>query len=139
VSADDDNGAGRGKPPRAHRFSTTRPGNRKGRPRGSKNIKTIVNEIAHERKVVQENGREVTYTIVELLFMTLLKKSVSGDLRAIKLLDRHRAALSRETVGNPGGFLVVPGMATPEEFERDLEAYRAKLAYDQEFPDAPVS
>lgn len=98
----------------------------------------MVHEIAHEKKVVQENGRAVTYTIVELLFMTLLKKSVSGNLRAIKLLDRHRAALSRDTVANPGGFLVVPGMATVEEFERDLAAYRAKLACDQEFPDAEV-
>lgn len=70
--------------------------------------------------------------------MTLLKKSVSGDLRAVKLLHRYRAALSRDTVANPGGFLVVPGMATEEEFERDLAAYRAKIAYGQEFPDAEV-
>ena len=68
--------------------------------------------------------------------MTLLKKSVSGDLRAVKLLDRYRETLSRDTVANPGGFLVVPGMATEEEFERALAAYRAKVDYEQEFPDA---
>lgn len=67
MSTDGDDGAGRGKPPKVHRFSATKPGNRMGRPRGSKNIKTIVHEIAHEEKVVQENGRAVTYTIVELL------------------------------------------------------------------------
>jgi hypothetical protein len=70
--------------------------------------------------------------------MTLLKKSLSGDLRAIKLLDRFRAALGRDTVVNQGGFLVVPGMATEDEFERSLAAYRAKLAYEQEFPGAEV-
>ncbi|MER2509475.1 MAG: DUF5681 domain-containing protein [Amaricoccus sp.] len=132
-----DGGAGYRKPPKPHQFGATKLGNRKGRPSGSKNIKTIVHEIAHEQKVVQENGRAVTYTIVELLFMTLLKKSVSGDLRAIKLLDRYREALSHASVYNPGGgFLVVPGTATMEEFERHMEAYRAMVAYEQEFPQA---
>lgn len=77
-------------------------------------------------------GATVDYTIVELLFMTLLKKTLSGDIRAIKLLDRYRAVLSQEADQTPGGFLVVPEKLTMEEFKRKMEANRARMEYEQD-------
>ena len=95
MSDDQDDRVGYRRPPKAHRFGAANSGNRKGRPAGSKNTKTLVHQIAHERQVVQENGRPVTRINVELLFRTLQQKALSGDVRAIKLLDRYRASLGR--------------------------------------------
>ena len=39
---------GYGKPPKRHRYGQGQPRNTRGRPRGAKNTKTIVHQIAHE-------------------------------------------------------------------------------------------
>ncbi len=75
---------GYGKPPRASRFQTGVSGNPKGRPRGSKNLATVV--LKESRKKITINGprgrREVTK--LEATVMQLANKSAQGDLRAAR-------------------------------------------------------
>ena len=130
MSDDQDDRVGYRRPPKAHRFGAADSGNRKGRPAGSKNTKTLVHQIAHERQVVQENGRPVTRSNVELLFRTLQQKALSGDVRAIRLLDRYRASLGRAVDERPQAIFILPEVASVDIFERRREAERARLEYE---------
>lgn len=73
---------GYGKPPRETRFQKGVSGNRRGRPRGSKNLATIV--LRESRKKVQVNGPSGTGTVTKLeaAVMQLGNKSAQGDPRA---------------------------------------------------------
>ena len=62
--------------------------------------------------MVQENGRPVTRSNVELLFRTLQQKALSGDVRAIKLLDRYRASLGRAVDEEPRAIFILPEVRT---------------------------
>jgi hypothetical protein len=59
MPADDerDYEVGYGKPPRHTRFELGRSGNPRGRPGGSKNLLTLLNEALSEPVIVVENGR----------------------------------------------------------------------------------
>lgn len=120
---------GFGKPPKQHRFGENQESNRKGRPRGSKNIKTIIHTIAHERHVVKQDGVNRVYTGVELLLLTLSRKAMRGDVAASRLLDKYIAIYNPEDEQLPGGLLVVPEPLTTEEFIRHAEASDARKEY----------
>jgi hypothetical protein len=116
------NGNGHGVPPKGYRFGPGKPGNRNGRPKGSKNTRTIVRELAAERHLVKEDGQPVSYTTAELLIITLQRKAMQGDVRASKLLDRYRAIYQLEPEEKPQGVLLVPEPLTIEEWERSVKA-----------------
>jgi hypothetical protein len=48
--------AGYGKPPRHTRFKKGQSGNPRGRPKGSKNLTTLLTEALNEPVIVAENG-----------------------------------------------------------------------------------
>lgn len=131
MSAEEDDRVGYRKPPKAQRFGAARSGNRRGRPRGSKNIKTLVHQIAHERQVVQENGRTVVRATVELVFMTLQRKAMSGNVRAVKLLDQYRAAFDQTVEEGTGVVFVLPDRDTSDVHERWIKAEQARREYEQ--------
>jgi Family of unknown function (DUF5681) len=73
---------GYGKPPKASQFAQGRSGNPKGRPRGSKNLATLV--LKESRQPVRINGPHGARTVSKLqaAIMQLGNKSAQGDLRA---------------------------------------------------------
>jgi hypothetical protein len=75
---------GYGKPPRHDGFQKGRSGNPKGRPKGSKNLATLLGEALDEKVMVTEDGRRRRVTKRELVIKQLVNKSASADLRAIK-------------------------------------------------------
>ena len=82
MSSDKPASAGRNSPPVEHQFKPGQSGNTRGRPRGSRNVKTIVQEFARERHNVKEGGRRRSVTTLELLLRLLIGMSLTGDVRA---------------------------------------------------------
>jgi hypothetical protein len=77
---------GYGKPPRHTRFKKGQSGNPRGRPSGSKNLKTLLNEALDEPVVVSEEGRRRKITKREAIVTQLVNRSATADLRALKIL-----------------------------------------------------
>jgi Family of unknown function (DUF5681) len=61
-------------------------GNSKGRPKGSKNLATILAKAGRQRVRVTENGRTRYITKFEASMLQLVNKAVAGDLKAINEL-----------------------------------------------------
>ena len=77
---------GYGKPPRHAGFQKGRSGNPKGRPKGSKNLATLVNQALDEKVMATQDGRRRRITKREQVITQLVNKSAAADLRAIKQL-----------------------------------------------------
>jgi hypothetical protein len=77
---------GYGKPPRHTRFKRGQSGNPRGRPRGSKNLPTLLTEALNKRVIVAENEGRRKVTKREAIITQLVNRSAKADLRAIKIL-----------------------------------------------------
>jgi hypothetical protein len=85
----DDDGSyeiGYGKPPRASRFAPGKSGNPRGRPKGSKNLATVV--LRESRQRVRVNGPQGSRTVTKLeaAVMQIGNKAAQGELRAAREL-----------------------------------------------------
>jgi len=106
---DADYEVGYGRPPRHSRFKPGQSGNPKGRPKGRKNISTILEETFYRPVTLTENGRKSKVPAIEAMLLGLLRKSLDGDLRAFdklaKLIPMLQAAKEAEAgaAGGPGG------------------------------------
>lgn len=108
---------GRNSPPVEHQFKPGQSGNPRGRPQGSRNTKTIVQEFARKRHKVKEGGRTRTVTTTELLLRLLVVMSMKGDVRASKIIEGLRDRFDPST--EEFGYLVVPEEITAEEWIRE--------------------
>ena len=72
---------GFGKPPVHGRFRKGCSGNSKGRPKGTKNLRTDLTEVLQERITVTEGDRKVRMSKQRAIVMTLVAKTLKGDSR----------------------------------------------------------
>ena len=77
---------GYGKPPQHTRFQPGKSGNPQGRPKGAKNLATIVNNAIKEKVVVTENGKRKKKSKLEVAIMQLVNKAAVGDHKALTQL-----------------------------------------------------
>lgn len=93
---------GYGKPPKATRFQKGQTGNPKGRPKGSLNAATLMQQLMAERiSVVEKGGREKVMPMMEVVLRRLVNKAASGDLKAaplvLRIAEQGLADLGEET------------------------------------------
>ncbi len=74
------------KPPIKSRFKSGQSGNPRGRPRGSKNLKTLLRDLAARRISVREDGKLRRMSLIEALLWLLARNGLQGDLRAVRML-----------------------------------------------------
>ena len=88
---------GYGKPPRRTRFKPGRSGNPRGRPSGSKNLSTLLNEALNEPVIVAENGGQRKISKRRAIIKQLVNQSAKADLRATKILLDILQEIERRT------------------------------------------
>jgi hypothetical protein len=81
-----DYSVGYGKPPQHARFHKGQSGNPRGRPKGSRNLSTLMAKALNEPVVISENGKRKRITKREAVLKQLVNKAASGDAKAIQLL-----------------------------------------------------
>jgi Family of unknown function (DUF5681) len=96
-SAPADFAVGRGKPPTHSRFRPGQSGNPGGRKKGSRNLKSVLEEVMREEIELTENGKKRSISLLEALIKRAVQEGLRGDLRAIKdLLDRYERHVGAE-------------------------------------------
>ena len=83
--SDDPNGDHR-QPPKSHRFQPGKSGNPRGRPKGTRNLKTDLTRLLIKRIPVREDGETRQVSRQEAVLLRLYSKAVQGDVRAIMSL-----------------------------------------------------
>jgi hypothetical protein len=118
---------GFGKPPKHTRFKPGQSGNPRGRPKGTKNLKTDLLEELGEKILVQEGGQARKLSKQRAVVKTLVNRTLKGDARAANLV---LSMMNR---------LLDTGEGTPDELEdlhpdelEILEAYKQRLTKSDE-------
>ena len=91
-----DDKVGYGRPPKKSRFQPGQSGNPKGRPKGTKDLKTDLAEELLEMIQVTEGGRKRAISKQRAMVKSLMARAVQGDVRAITavITELHRLALA---------------------------------------------
>ncbi len=93
---------------------------RAGRPKGARNVKTIVKELARQRIPIHEAGEDQQVSVVEALVLKLQHLAMTGDVAANKRLDQLRLRIEPEPPAD-AGLLVVPQPLAQTEWIRRAE------------------
>ncbi len=118
---------GYGKPPKDSRFKSGRSGNPRGRPKGSKNLLTLIHAELDRPIAVREDGRSRKVPARAALSKRLLQKALSGHDRSIELLFKlagvradHRAVAPVEAADDNAQPLTAGDRAILEDFRRQI-------------------
>ena len=74
------------KPPLATRFQKGVSGNPRGRPKGARNLSTVVAAALNEKVLITENGRKRRISKFEAAVKQLVNRAAGGEARATQLL-----------------------------------------------------
>ena len=77
---------GYGRPPQSSQFKTGQSGNPRGRPKGSKNLQTLLREELDQKVQVTENGRPRLMSKRRVAVRQQVDKAVKGDAKAFNVL-----------------------------------------------------
>ena len=107
------------RPPKSGQFKKGRSGNPKGRPKGSNNFLTLLEQELGQSIVVNENGRKKTITRLQ----AMVKRMVAGALQG-----EHRSLLTLiEVLRRTGRFEDTDiDRLLPDDYEAILESYVAQ-------------
>jgi hypothetical protein len=86
-----------GRPPVEHQFKPGQSGNKRGRPKGSKNEATIMSELLNRRIEIRERGRARKATALEGILLRFVEDALKGNPKAATfLLNRKQIVESSE-------------------------------------------
>src|SRR5580704_11006160 len=101
---------GKRKPPEHTQYSKGISGNPKGRPKGSKNLSTIIMDAANAQVTATIDGKSRKISKLVATAMQLATKAAGGDQRAMgQFLDRIEEIEARAAATRPKQFPFEPG------------------------------
>jgi len=74
------------RPPKATQFTAGKSGNPKGRPKGSRSVGAVLQDIIQQKVSVTESGKTRRIVALEVIIRRLANDAMRSDPRAIKLL-----------------------------------------------------
>lgn len=108
------------RPPASGQFKTGTSGNAKGRPKGSKNLLTLLVQELNQPVVVNENGKKKKVARQHALVKRMVTNALNGDAKATLLLfDILRRSGQLDDASTEENLL-------PADHEAILEAYMRK-------------
>jgi hypothetical protein len=81
-----DYAVGYGRPPRATQFASGKSGNPRGRPKGSRTVGAILQDILRQKIAVTENGKTRRLAALEVMLRRLVNDAMRSDAKAMRLL-----------------------------------------------------
>jgi uncharacterized protein DUF5681 len=81
-----DDAVGYGRPPKATQFQKGQSGNPKGRPKGTRPVGAVLQEILGQRIAVTENGRTRRLPALEVMLRRLANDAMRSEPVALKLI-----------------------------------------------------
>jgi hypothetical protein len=124
---------GRGKPPKATQFKKGQSGNSKGRPKGSKNLKTIWSHQLSETVPVVQQGKKRKIQKQEAIVTQVINQAASGNLKAIAMVLQH----DRQFQGAIDSIALMPILKPTDEkvqasfLDRMRESVRTEFEHEQ--------
>jgi hypothetical protein len=103
------------RPPESGRFKKGKSGNPKGRPRGSTNFLTILEQELGQSIVVNENGKKKNITRMQAMVKRIVANALQGDLKALMTLF--------EILRRTGKFEESGEALLPENYKSILDSY----------------
>jgi hypothetical protein len=91
---------GYSKPPRETQFEKGQSGNPSGRPKGTKNVASVLARELRTKVIITESGRRKSVTKLEAAMKQLVNKAIQGDLAALRLLNAVAQSLDDKGTGN---------------------------------------
>jgi len=74
------------RPPKSTQFKPGVSGNPKGKPKGSRPVGALLQEIIRQKIAVTENGKTRRLPVLEIMLRRLANEAMRGDQRSIKFL-----------------------------------------------------
>lgn len=95
---------GYGHPPREHRFKPGTSGNPRGRPKGARGLKTLVQELLDETVPVTVAGKRSRISKLKAALERMAQRAlVDGDMRAIEKMLHYAERYDQEAVIQDAG------------------------------------
>ncbi len=106
------------RPPPAGQFKKGASGNPKGRPKGSKNFFTLLEQELNQKVMINEGGRRKSVTRMHAMAKRLVTAALQGEPKAVMtIVDIWRR--------NGGGEEAAPEGLLPDNYEQILADYVA--------------
>lgn len=115
----------RGKPPRETQFKPGQSGNPKGRPKGSREITTLIEQELDRTIEVTLQGRSVKLTRREVIVRRIIDKALQGDPKAIATCLSIEGAKAGGKGKDKGSIADLEALALADE--RILQSYLMRL------------
>ncbi len=107
------------RPPASNRFKKGKSGNPRGRPKGSGNFLTLLDQELSQSIVVNENGKKKTITRMQAMVKRIVAGALQGDLKALMTLV--------EILRKTGNFNETDiDSLLPDDYENILDSYVAQ-------------